>query len=101
MPYLSGIALTPSPLTYNKTLAPLVRQFLRRDLVILSRSVDMNESLYRRNRAFRGSKLKKTIELQGVAMNLHVQLFRVEELGRPSSAAPAEASPPQRRPPAE
>jgi hypothetical protein len=48
----------------------------------------MTDSLHRRGRCFRGSKLKKTIELQGVAMNLHCQLFRVEACGADGSPYP-------------
>jgi len=74
---------------------PPLPQYLRRDLAILSRSASMTDSLHQRGRCFRGSKLKKTIELQGVSMNLHCQLFRVEECD--PSGLPYSAEHPNRR----
>ena len=48
---------------------------------VLRGSVDMIDSLHKRGKSFRGSKLKKSVELQGVPTNLHVQLFNVHETG--------------------
>ena len=62
---------------------------LQRDAGVLRGSVDMIDSLHKRGKSFRGSKLKKSVELQGVAANLHVQLFNVHETGEDGRMNPS------------
>ena len=52
-------------------------KFIKDNLTAFKERVKNNEFYYHKQRCFRSSKLKKTDELQGVSMNLHVQVFGV------------------------